>query len=138
MKYFTRLEKFKANNVEMDINTMRAYSYGWWRFTDIIGGQLVFNTYRYSPTTGNHQSKIRGVLLEYFGLSYDSYIEIECPSGLQNLQSGIDYYLGLIKILETEINRPRSQKKKNIERQKQIKAYAEKIETIKVLMKKQD
>ena len=131
MKYFKRLKVYKAINVTFNPETQEAYSYGWWRFTARIKGKLVFNDYRYSPTTGNHQSKIRRLMEDELSLKIDYFIEI--PGGLQCLSTGINHYQSRIDELELTINKPRSHKAKNNERRIEIGEHLKKIKLIKRL-----
>ena len=68
MKYFRTLGKYKASNVELDAKKLKAYSYGWWQFTqpairrDTGEKVVLFNDYPYSVVTGGHQRKVRAVL----------------------------------------------------------------------------
>lgn len=80
MKYMKRAGIYKANNVTFDPRTMDAYSYVWWRFVARIGGQVVFNTYYYSPSTSKHQSKVRSVLSD-LGITVD--IAAPFPQGIK-------------------------------------------------------
>lgn len=85
MKHFTKLNQFKASNVIYDIGTGRAYSYGWWRFVDVVElqgvKQVVFNNHSYSNSTIKHQYKVRD-LLRRLGVSID--LTVESRSGLQS------------------------------------------------------
>ena len=117
MKYFKRLKLYKSNECLYNPETMEATSYNWWVFIKLINGVLVFNNYNYSPSTIKHQYKVRDLLRE---LEIDIDITIEAPKGLQDLNSAIAHYDYLIKELNDAIAKPRSQKKKNLERQKQI------------------
>jgi hypothetical protein len=117
MKYYKRLKLYKASNVTFNPETMVAYSYGWWEFVKVIDGKVVFNNYYYSTSTCKHQSKVMGLLSE-LGIKID--MTIECPGGLQNLQSAVEHYTYEIKELERKIAAPRTHKKKNEERKRHI------------------
>ena len=133
MKYYPRLNVYKASNVTADLNKMTAYSWGWWKFLAEIDGKIVFNTFNYSISTAEHQWKVE-CLLKNQGIDID--IEIESPDGLQRLESAIEHYESKIKELETLIKKPRTHVLKNIDRQCQIDRYASKIKTVKKLLKK--
>lgn len=85
MKFFSRLGIYKASNVTFNPNTVQAYSYDWWKFVAVINGFVVFNNYRYSVSTGKHQSKVRR-LMDELGLKIDVYVNI--PEGLQTSDVG--------------------------------------------------
>lgn len=93
MKYYKTQNKYKASNVVLDMNTLTAWSYDWWAFLKNINGRLVFNDYRYSPSTQKHQAKVRS-LLNQLGLTV---VTIKCPKGLQSgsyKESAIEFYKG--------------------------------------------
>lgn len=71
---------YKASNVTFDPKTMVATSYIWWHFVKVIEGKVIFNDYRYSPTTGRHQTKVRRLMQE-LGIKID--ITLPIPKGLQ-------------------------------------------------------
>lgn len=58
MKYYKTLKKYKASNVEFDIETETAWSYGWWNFYR----DGVFNDTFYSTTTRRHQTKVKELM----------------------------------------------------------------------------
>lgn len=134
MKHFKRLNLFKANNVTFNPETNVATSYDWWEFTSVINGKLVFNSYNYSPSTTKHQYKVRALLNE-LGINVD--ITIHSPKGFQDcscLIESCDYYQNEIDKLNELINRPRSQKKKNIERAQEIERLEDSILEVRKLM----
>jgi hypothetical protein len=127
MKYFKRLKVYKASNVLFDPEKIEAYSYNWWSFVKNIEGKVIFNNYNYSNSTCKHQSKVRSLLCK-LNIKVDAVIE--CPKGLQNLESGIVYYKRKIKKLKEDICKPRTHKKTNEKRLIDIERYNEKIEEI--------
>ena len=129
MKYYSRLKLYKAPNLVFNPATKKAYSYKWYELVSVINGKLVLNTYRYSNTTARHYREV-SCLLDKLGINID--MRIEAPKGLQNLESAKDHYLWLINELNSEINNPRSQKSKNIERKKQVKEYERIIKFLKI------
>jgi hypothetical protein len=126
MKFIKTKNTYKASNVELDLNTMTAVSYDWWTFLKVIDGQLVFNSYAYSPSTQRQQSKVLRVLAEK-GIKIDFIIESRkslTDSSLFNdakelIQNDIDD-------LNDAINKKGSQKAKNEERAKIIEFLKEK------------
>lgn len=117
MKYYKRLNVYKASNVEFDPNICAAWSYGWWKFVAVINGKVVFNDYNYSNTTLRHQYKVRR-LLHDLGIEID--LVVEAPGGLQNLDSALKYEALRIQELEEQIAKPRSHRRKNEERRQEI------------------
>lgn len=89
------------SNCTLNLTTLTAHSYGWWKFVDNIGGLIVFNTYTYSITTSAHQRKVRQVLREL----HPSIVlhEVECPDGLQNLSSGMAYMQAALNAINDEL-----------------------------------
>jgi len=85
MKYFTRLGIYKASNVEFIPKTISATSYGWWEFVRQVDGKVLFNTYRYSPTTGRHQAKVRK-LMNSLGISFEEVAMRESLCRFENLE----------------------------------------------------
>lgn len=130
MRFVKRDKSFKSSNCEFNYEATQAYSYGWWRFVDVINGKIVFNSYNYSPSTCKHQSKVRRLLSD-LGLKVD--YNIEAPKGLQDLESAIKHYEIMIKKLIGEIQNPRSRKATNERRASQIESYKKTIEVIKEL-----
>lgn len=122
MKFYKTLNTYKASNVYFNCNTMQAYSYGWWQFVDVIDDNLIFNTYKYSNSTLNHQSKVRR-LLNQLGLKVD--IEIEAPKGLQAANWQADTYAYLMNeqnylLDEIKKGRPGQRQAYRLERLKNI------------------
>ena len=131
MKYYKRLKLYKASNVSFNPEKCLALSYDWWQFVKRIGGKIVVNSYRYSPTTGNHQNKVSR-LMRQLGIEPDAIIE--CPAGLQDLSSAKGYYEYCIKGLQEAMAKQRSHVAKNIERKCSIKNYEIMLATINALI----
>lgn len=71
----------------LDPHDKKAFSYGWWQFLAIVNGAVVFNNYRYSPSTGKHQHKVRSKLAD-LGIHVDLFINSH--TGLQDSAVGLD------------------------------------------------
>lgn len=84
MRYMKRAQIYKASNgnVTFDPQNIKAFSYGWWKFVGIVEDKVVFNNYRYSPTTAKHQSKVRTLMSE---LNIKIDLELPVPCGLQKV-----------------------------------------------------
>lgn len=70
MQYRVKTNRFVASNCEFDVNTLKAYSYGWWCFFREIDGRFYFNNYNYSPSTCRHQHKIRGLIEDLMKIGF--------------------------------------------------------------------
>jgi hypothetical protein len=130
MKFIKSRKSYEASNCVFNVDMEEARSYRWWIFVKRINGKLVFNNYRYSPSTGGHQRKVRQ-LLDKLQLKIDAFIE--APQGLQEPSSAVRYYENQIENLKEQISRKGTKKAKNEERQGQIDFYKGKIEEVKEL-----
>jgi hypothetical protein len=84
LKWYPKLKIFKRTaraTVSFNPETMEAFSYDWWCFVKVFKGKVVFNEYRYSNTTSNHQRKVKH-LLRQLGIKIDLFVN--SPKGLQN------------------------------------------------------
>lgn len=126
MKYFTRSKQYRASNVYFDTVTESAWSYEWYCMAKRINGRMVLNNYNYSNSTIKHVSKV-WLLFTSLGIEFDT---IECPRGLQNLDSATVYYQNKIASLQAEIMKRCSQAKKNMERTNRIAHYQGMIEVV--------
>lgn len=100
---------FTASNVTFDKDLTEARSYQWWVFVKKIQGKTVFNSYRYSPTTGKHQHKVRS-LMRTLGIKID--VEVQVKEGLNDHRN--------IKALIKESDR--QVKERELARKQRIKA----------------
>lgn len=134
MKKFTKLNQFKASNVMYDIGTKRAYSYGWWRFVDVVDGVRIFNTHSYSVSTVKHQSKVKA-LLHNLGLSIDVYVDSR--SGLQSNNwkvEAVDSINYEISEIQDKLNNKRRHKRLDAERMQSLGQLKEqKVKLLKLL-----
>lgn len=116
-RYQSRKHRFVASNNYLDLDNMTAWSYGWWMYFRRIGGLWVFNSHRYSPSTGRHQQRMRS-LLSRLGIQID--IEVDTRSSLTNMGLN-DVKLALItqraKLQEqlAALVRPKSAKRDHLE-----------------------
>ena len=130
LKYFPRLNLYKASNVTFDPATCRGYSYKWYRLVDKIGNTVVLNTYGYSYTTIRHIYKVRRVLEDL----RIQYVEIEAPRGLQDLEQAMRHYTFKNQELLERVNNPRTKKEKNVQRYHELAQNGNKLLLIKQLM----
>ena len=129
MKFYSRLQVYKASNLTFNPATGEGRSYDWYSIARRFDGVQVLNTYRYSVTTGKHIRKLENLFSD---LRLECLF-IEAPRGLQDLDAAIEFYRDKIATLETEIKKPRTNKAKNEERKEQIKHFQAMIKTIKAL-----
>jgi len=78
LKFFKRLNVYKnsTDNCSFDPNTLIGRSYNW-NFCSKVFGVVVFNDYRWSPTTSCHQSAVVKVLealkIKYIKIDFDRW-----------------------------------------------------------------
>lgn len=105
MKYYPRLNVYKASNVIFYPENITAYSYAWWRFVTVIKGKVIFNNYRYSVSTAGHQRKVKQ-LLDKLGIKVDLFIQsqLSLTDNPQRIAAGIQVDIDTLRI---ERNKPR-------------------------------
>lgn len=128
MELKTKLNEYKGSNVSLqvseDLKKIAAYSYSWWQFvtTDKVGN-IIFNNYTYSNSTSGHQSDVHSKL-RWLGLSINLELR-KTNKSLGSLKDAIKdeikCYKYEIKVLNEQIKKPRTHKRKNEERKKDIK-----------------
>lgn len=126
LEFYPRLGLWKASNVTLDPSTLEAHSYSWWLMARRFGDLVVFNSFRYSVSTSKHQFNVR-CWLGHHGISY---VTLEAPRGLDDLDSARRRYLRLIDELKAEIAKPRTRKAKNQEREAMIQRHRAKLALI--------
>ena len=126
MKHYKKLNQYKASNLVYDCDSGSAYSYDWYVIAKRIDGNMVVNKFSYSNTTIKHFYKICR-LFDSLGIQY---IEIDAPRGLQNLEAAREYYVDRINNLQRDIEKPRTQAKKNAERAELINKLVLELRTI--------
>ena len=97
MKQLKRTGVYQASNVSYDPKTKTAFSYRWWQFCGVINGLTVFNHHRYSPSTGQQQQKVRGLM---YRLGHTVDVWIKCRTGLQGATFKTDCILYARKSVE--------------------------------------
>lgn len=138
MKYFKKANEWKnsTGSNRLDVETMKAYSYRWWCYFQPIEGTnlYLFNNYNYSNSTSKHQSDLRRLLDSDFGLGYisEKVVFIAISDSLSdNPKNDVTKYIKVltdeIKELKETIKKPRTQKKKNLERIENINSISGKI-----------
>lgn len=131
MKHYTRKNEYKASNVCFNATEEIATSYDWWQFVKRINGLLVFNEYRYSVSTNQHQRKVKD-LLKRLGIQID--LIIECPAGLQNVSSAVKFYKEKIEQLTQQTNKPRTREATKLKYSEAIAFYESKRRAVESLL----
>lgn len=120
MRYLKTTNTYKASNFSMNMDTMEAYSYGWWLFTARDRkGRIIFNNTYYSNSTCKHQNKALK-LLDYkvnLTLSHTRKSLVNLEDALIDEIKGIENQM---EILTVQIHKKGSRKSKNLERLAQI------------------
>ncbi len=129
MKYFKKLKLYKASNVVFNPESKVATSYNWWKFLGYVNGVLVFNDHKYSTTTMRHQRLVKAVLQD-LGVKPDLVIDSRQSLSEGALSDAIERLKLESEALMQEIDKPRSQKKKNAERFNQVMFNSAKIKEI--------
>lgn len=99
MKYYPKLNQYKASNVTYDATTEQAWSYEWYCLAERINGTMIVNSYSYSSTTIRHYYKIKK-LLDNLSIKY---LEIEAPRGLQDLNASKLLYIGKVNQIKERL-----------------------------------
>jgi uncharacterized protein Veg len=86
MRWQVKNLQFKGHRGKCDFDPlkMQAYSYNHWQFVRMIKGKVVFNSYRYSMTTGTHQGTVASIMRR-LGIKID--LEIETGNSLSNFEN---------------------------------------------------
>ena len=125
-------------------NSIRGYSYGWWRAVDKIGPFVVLNAYPYSNCTAKHLKMLAGVLKD---LNTEVDFHIPFPKGINEIDPNhcyggwrhyysspvIDWYEKRIETLKQTINKPKTHKAKNIERAAEIARLELELQAVQLL-----
>lgn len=132
MKYYSRLQEYKASNLVVRIGPLQAYSYGWWQFLTEQNGLIVLNMYNYSQTTLKHQYKVRK-LLDSLGITPD--IVVYTAHSLDSkywVQDAIRLAIHEMNVLRDDMNKPRTRASTNEQRQRDWEAKAAYISELQV------
>jgi hypothetical protein len=105
MKYYKRLRKYKASNLEYCIDTKISYSYEWWQFTKLLsdGKTILFNNYSYSSSTSRHQSKIASLFREAGYYNEPSLYNIVYVSSPKSI-GATNFYQSCVDVIHEKIN----------------------------------
>lgn len=135
MKFYSRLGIYKnstGNNV-YNPDTQNATSYGWWLYSTIYKGKLIFNNTHYSPTTCKHQGDTLR-LLDY-NTDLTLYNTRESLGDIEKaLHDNIDNLKANIRGLIALIKKPHTRKTTNDNRRIEVRNNLDKIYTIRALL----
>ena len=140
MKLIKRTGIYKASNLEFNPITVQATSYGWWIFSTKFNGKVIFNSHRYSPSTGKQQGKVTSLMAQ-LGISIDlklRFTRLSLESLKGALQDELTCIMDCIDILKADMIKPRARKSTNVKRQEEIdnlnKHYDKVLELFKEVM----
>jgi hypothetical protein len=134
MKYIKTQKTYKAANVFVTIDHEAkhyvAYSYNWWQFVMVYNGKVLFNGHAYSPSTRQHQSKVRTVLAQN-GVRIDHFVDSRASFTANWREDAIKRLEYKIVELSNQVGKKGSHKAKNVERLAEIERCRLKIGEIK-------
>lgn len=143
-KYCRRDNQFKSKRYYFDLDTCEAYSYNWWQFVIKIGNTIYFNDPSYSMQTHLHQTMAKNVLLwEGVGTNYEhknplfkgiKIVYVYYREGLNHLDNAISNMYYEIRCIKEAMANPRSLKRKNKERVKEIARLEKRIKRTRKFM----
>ncbi len=96
----------------------------------VYNGKVLFNDHAYSPSTRQHQSKVRTVLAQN-GVRIDHFVDSRASFTANWRESAINHLEYRIVELSNQIGKKRSRKAKNVERLAEIERCRLKIGEIK-------
>lgn len=114
-----------------DLSVIKAYSYDWWQYvaTD-AAGNIYFQDCYYSSSTSTHQGIVKDIL-RCLGLPISfHFLYTSCGFhvGIDTVfEKEIEALQEKIAELEEQINTPRSHRRKNLERENEIRDYYSRI-----------
>tara|TARA_Y100001937_G_scaffold127345_1_gene199355 strand:+ start:241 stop:684 length:444 start_codon:yes stop_codon:yes gene_type:complete len=142
MKYYKRLDVYKASNNEVSLTNMTAYSYGWWKYltkVELTTGKslVIFNNSSYSASTNKHQSNARW-LLHKNNIEVDVWLHtttkaLDFPR--RAINGEIENLIRKVSKLLEEIDNKGTTKAKNEERAGDIESIIKRIRKLKKIAK---
>lgn len=133
LTYRPRLGEFKDCNGKLTFDGHEARSYGHWVFATKIKGRWVFNRYRYSVTTGKHQSTFRHFMNEN-GMKIAAYVDFSASLSESSFESeALKNPIARIALLEIKLSRKGIPGKRRKDLESEIKRLNRKIKTLKAL-----
>lgn len=107
MQYRPRLKIYKGSNNKNVFNpeTFEATSYNWWVYVAKIKGVIVFNDYRYSVTTNQHQWEMKSFLKETMKVNMKKVVFVDQR---ESLSSGLflDLHYERMALAEVRLKAP--------------------------------
>lgn len=137
MKHLITKNIYRGSNVYCEISDdcslVFAHSYAWWRFvaTD-NAGNIIVNSAKYSPSTGQHQNAVAHVMSR---LSIPVHLYLyKTKKSLSDLENAIEDEIHQLRseidALEALISTKGSRKTKNAERKEQIRVIGYRIKDL--------
>lgn len=136
MIYIKSRNSYEASNFIFEIDTKKAWSYGWWNFSRVVNDKLIFNNTTYSMTTCRHQHKAWR-LLNYkadLTLNYTTVNLTDISEALKDEIKNCKYEIDTLKKL---IKKKGTRKSKNAERIDEIGKLLTHIKKVKSFLKEE-
>lgn len=116
----------RRSECTFDPNSGIALSYSWWCFLRVVRGKYIFNSHRYSVTTGSHQSMVKSVLHE-LGIR----IYLQCNTR-KSLDAGLSAPLSECyrDMFQAEIEQARKNAKPQTDRIRAVKQKIDKLRSL--------
>jgi hypothetical protein len=133
-KLKTRNEYVGCNGkVRYYADEIRATSYDWWVFVDVIDGKVVFNNYNYSNTTSRHQAEVHH-LMNKLGIKIDLYVNMEQSLNESNFKEHVlhSLYVNAFELI-VALNTKKVRKKTKKEAKEKLNKIKNKIKSLKKL-----
>ena len=134
--YKKKLNQYKTNTFEFNLNNCTAFSYNWWQFVFKYQDTIYFNNAHYSMQTYGHQRMAQNILelenAEAHGYKI-KYVYVKM--GLNNIDREIGNKLNDIRCIQDKMNNPNSRKKTNIDRVSSIENIRDQIVKLQELQK---
>jgi hypothetical protein len=117
---------YKASNFCYIPSTAQAWSYDWWKISELRKNKIIFNDYPYSVSTRRHQR----LAMDLIRTNYPDIeiVRLPTPKGLQSFDartSCVDHLTAKILLLRIKIMT--GKKEKNLERRAEIKTLEKQI-----------
>lgn len=112
MRYQKELNIWKGHGIILNLNTMEAWSFGWWQFLRKINNVVYFNAFPLNMFMRKHQQYTRRILDNM----KINYVVVKYKAGLQNLKQQEELFQQELFLLQDAIEKKNSRSKKNNER----------------------
>lgn len=137
MRYYKRANELRnstGSNV-IDLETLDAYSYSWWQYMKLTKNHgLLFNFYIFSSSTSRQQRDAMSFLWEN-GIPFKT---VYWSNGINNPVQSLRSLRYDVKELADKIRTPRTRKKTNQYRLRQIKSLRNQINFLRLFIKEEN